>query len=110
MTKDDIRVWIDALRSGNYNQTTGTLKEQLPDGDYGYCCLGVCVSVLGEEPQAEIRDDVNFIEEDPMSVYRKLEEELGKIGIDQDILIQMNDEGKTFQEIADRIEEMMEDA
>lgn len=30
------RKWVEALRSGKYTQTVGTLR----DG-YGYCCLGV---------------------------------------------------------------------
>ena len=41
--------WIDALRSGNYVQTRGTLHENIPSGD-AYCALGVLLHVtLGDE-------------------------------------------------------------
>lgn len=36
MNYDFIRAWIDALRSGEYKQTTGRLRNC-----YGYCALGV---------------------------------------------------------------------
>lgn len=40
--KAQIRKWIKALRSGKYNQTTGSLQD-----DSGYCCLGVaCVTLI----------------------------------------------------------------
>ena len=32
--------WIAALRSGEYNQTTRTLKD-----NYGFCCLGVACEI-----------------------------------------------------------------
>lgn len=38
--KERIKLWIDALRSGDYKQTTGCLV----DGN-GYCCLGVGTEV-----------------------------------------------------------------
>lgn len=41
--------WLDALRSGNYVQTRGTLHENIPSGD-AYCALGVLLHVtLGDE-------------------------------------------------------------
>lgn len=48
VTKPTIRMpralwekWDAALRSGEYQQTTGTLKDVHEDGRIGYCCLGV---------------------------------------------------------------------
>jgi len=40
-SKKNIRKWVDALRSGEYKQTTGSLH----DAD-GYCCLGVACKVF----------------------------------------------------------------
>jgi len=37
------RKWVDALRSGKYAQTTGTLRDQ-----HGFCCLGVACDVSGK--------------------------------------------------------------
>lgn len=45
--------WLDALRSGNYVQTRGTLHENIPSGD-AYCALGVLLYVaLGNETPEE---------------------------------------------------------
>ena len=34
-------MWIEALESGAYEQTTGALRETNSDGGTGFCCLGV---------------------------------------------------------------------
>lgn len=36
--------WIAALRSGEFRQTTGTLRQRSPEGD-SHCCLGVLACV-----------------------------------------------------------------
>jgi len=41
MTPENKAKWIDALRSGKYEQCTNVLH-----ADGGYCCLGVAVEVL----------------------------------------------------------------
>lgn len=38
--KENIRKWVNALRSGEYKQTVGYLHN-----DKGYCCLGVLCDV-----------------------------------------------------------------
>lgn len=38
--------WLEALRSGNYKQGTGKLRQVEKNGDT-YCCLGVLCDVLG---------------------------------------------------------------
>jgi hypothetical protein len=38
--------WIEALRSGNYEQTTGSLRE-----GNRYCCLGVLCAIQGSNFQ-----------------------------------------------------------
>lgn len=100
------KVWVDALRSGNHKQTSGTLHN-LDDG--GSCCLGVAAEVWGlcslkdmgvhmEEADPEY-DDV----EGPKHVYEDLRRviEIAEL-IDKGI--EMNDNGVPFTEIADMIE------
>lgn len=43
MNKDRIKLWVDALRSGDYKQTTETLAN-----NHGYCCLGVACEVFNK--------------------------------------------------------------
>ena len=44
MNKENLRKWIDALRSGEYTQGTRRLR-----GDGTYCCLGVLCDVYKKE-------------------------------------------------------------
>lgn len=48
-TKANIRKWVQALRSGEYNQTKGALQ----DVD-GYCCLGVGCRIFIPENQVQL--------------------------------------------------------
>lgn len=47
--------WVAALRSGDYRQVNGSLKEELEagTGEFGYCCLGVLCELM-EIPQATV--------------------------------------------------------
>ena len=40
-------IWLKALESGKYQQTTGVLAENWLDGTKKFCCLGVACHVLG---------------------------------------------------------------
>lgn len=44
LNKKQFKTWINALRSGKYKQTTGTLQDTA-----GYCCLGLACKVLIKE-------------------------------------------------------------
>jgi hypothetical protein len=133
--------WLQALRSGNFQQT----KHRLSDGAGGFCCLGVLCEVKGLQKKIE-SDDVadtgvrvtyifnpdvgpDQVGQDGPSVdtngtstamipVRYLDTVLedlklsrtvddpflgGQDALDS-ILMTMNDEGKTFAEIADFIE------
>lgn len=90
--------WIEALRSGKYEQGQGRLR----DGDR-YCCLGVLCEIEGLVYDGE----VYYWEgkgTDALVPYG-----FGRnINLDTDIeeqLAKMNDSGKPFSEIADFIEE-----
>lgn len=84
--------WAEALRSGEYFQT----RECLHDDD-GYCCLGVACKVI--DPNYEVPPLFTFgsapMRTDLLKYLR---------GGSIDILATFNDSGRTFQEIADRIE------
>ena len=98
--------WVDALRSGEYEQTRGTLHK----GD-SYCCLGVLCLVMG---MTKVPLDANgngyFIDSDGAEVggFISNQEHLDTLGLEvHDIppLYHMNDsEGRTFNQIADYIE------
>lgn len=40
VNKDHVWLWVDALRSGHYKQTTANLADK-----FGFCCLGVACEV-----------------------------------------------------------------
>ena len=42
--------WIEALRSGEFKQTTGMFKKTHSDGTERFCCLGVLCVVAEENP------------------------------------------------------------
>lgn len=95
--------WIEALRSGKYQQTHGVLRR----GDR-YCCLGVLCSLnddgewtecSGEVYEFEINSKTNCsILPDPVASEAKLSlDAQGKVAT-------LNDSGKSFLEIANYIE------
>lgn len=92
--------WLEALRSGQYSQTKGTLKSS-----EGYCCLGVFLSaVVGEEPPVcDVDDETGNIYEGPEEMYETCRDYIPGIVFRKGI--EMNDQGKTFLDIADMIEE-----
>ena len=104
-TKEMKQKWLEALRSGEYKQTKGTLKGVNEDGEVGYCCLGVFLSAVLEDepPKAYLEEGYEtYADEGPQEMYNKTMSILGE-GIQQ-AGIDMNDFGKSFVEIADMIE------
>lgn len=47
--KDPIDLWVEALRSGEYEQTMGVLCRVSEEGEKSYCCLGVACEVYRKE-------------------------------------------------------------
>lgn len=90
--------WVEALRSGKYQQGVGRLRTK--DGEY--CCLGVlgCIMKLSfDELGCRFIDKMD---ETTSSEYPQLP--INRI--DQNHLISMNDDDKaSFSEIADYVEE-----
>lgn len=117
-TRDEVyHLWVQALRSGKYEQATGQLRTVEYDytGDEikikratGFCCLGVLCDLAVKDGGPEWDNDSDFCrgiysdDGEPPENFRKFME------LDDDMvahLIKMNDDdGATFDEIADEIE------
>jgi hypothetical protein len=115
--KDRLRLWVEALRSGNYAQTMHKLRD-----DDGFCCLGVMCDVFMREtgqgkwedtayrlvfeldsvakeslPQAQVLEWFGFFE-----AYTELPTDAGLCNIE---FVTLNDDLKlSFGQIADLIE------
>lgn len=107
-------LWVEALRSGKYNQGFSALKHKKVDEGFAFCCLGVGCEIfpLGKWKDMEgsavayVSDD-----EEPGSenVGMPPESFLDLVGLslkDAEELASANDSGTPFEEIADLIEEM----
>ena len=111
-----LKQWIEALRSGKYTQTKQCLKN-----DKGFCCLGVACEISGLG-QFEAKKEVLEYLPDGNNVMGIVHKYLGEstelpeevftlMGLpysefEQD-LIKMNDDGISFSEIADYLEEKL---
>lgn len=54
--KQRVRWWVEALRSGNYTQTSNALRD-----NQGYCCLGVACDVFRKKTKHGRWDDDVFV-------------------------------------------------
>jgi hypothetical protein len=117
MNKEIKDKWLKALRSGEYKQGQGFLREKEDDNSnkFNYCCLGVLVNeVLEEEWDSPcvfnpIFNVTNGIDANSLSSMELIPEQiaLDKLSItieQQKILADKNDSGWTFEDIADWIE------
>lgn len=111
-------LWVTALRSGDYKQGQGVLRSKLTETSTAsrFCCLGVLCELAVKAnviPEAEY-DGFYYnygVTEDKHSAYPPrvvmnwagLRNENPRYGTDT--LAAMNDNGKTFEQIADAIEE-----
>lgn len=103
-------MWVAALRSGEYKQSTCSLQDE-----NGFCCLGVMSDIVKDEICAEWnnfeyvwKDEKTNEWTNEMSELPSVVQELIRFPSSkyEQILINMNDsEDKTFSEIADYIEE-----
>ena len=106
------KAWVEALRSGEYEQTTGFLHT-----DNGYCCLGVACEVSGLGRWKNDVDRQFYITNDDDRQTTVLPDKVrqwlglydnGGVAIHTDNskvdLTELNDGGASFEEIADKIE------
>lgn len=104
---------VEALESGEYQQTKGCLRESRDNGEYAYCCLGVATDLRITEEKGDIwihhghsyYDDVV----NPVSyLSSKTQDWLGIgefnpqlfLGSDRSTAARLNDTGASFKEIA----------
>jgi hypothetical protein len=113
--KGNIRLWVDALRSGEYRQAS----EALTNGE-GYCCLGVACQISGlgkwerEANETEIHYAIGSdFDSDAYTLPRSVRRWLGvytgnpevDVGNTSEQLAHLNDSGEwNFHQIADAIE------
>ena len=95
--------WVKALRSGRYKQGTGRLRSD----DNNFCCLGVAANIAGvpcEHNEDWSAYDYKFDEN--TLLFATIPNGWNGITYEEgDSLAKMNDNGATFEEIADYIEE-----
>lgn len=114
LPKDFAEEWLTALRSGKYNQAKGILYDKHKNG---YCCLGVACAI--KYPIHYLKSEeggyAGIIEKSEYHLQfnlKKIPDQLkGGEEIENDFVNQltdMNDGGKSFNEIADWIEENVE--
>ena len=98
--------WVDALRSGEYQQGQYCLRT-----DNGFCCLGVLCDLYGKENNVEWNGDMfqDMVVVLPLFVVEwsgivnsnpYVNDEISTLG-------ELNDKGSTFEQIADVIEKQL---
>jgi len=93
---NEIKEWIDALESGQYEQASETLHEDTVFG--GYCCLGVACSLAGISDDDLHCGQPNELEVDPVNKLTEWLMNPSKSRLDlytskfERILIGLNDE------------------
>lgn len=134
MSKRTMKIWTDALDSGEFRQTKGALakRKKKKGGGYNFCCLGVAehcrmIDQYGEAKWIEEENrechpfDASDIERNNV-LSRKGRDWLGVNSADPKIrtlldgatgltevchLSELNDEGRSFQEISKLIKEQL---
>jgi len=126
MEKSVMKKWVKALRSGEYLQCTGSLTEKDEQGNDTFCCLGVLTNLYVQENGiSKLKLDNSkgnglsfwdFNEEfdsylcDPIRKWAGMRSNKGDLFLSGlDPLYEQNDDGKSFSEIADIIEEKYEE-
>lgn len=104
--------FVKALRSGEYKQGEGYLKEGNKKDGFTYCCLGVAAELIGcllipsKHSYIMGRDDFQMnAGNKPVKGYTKVPKILQGKGSISDKLAGMNDSGISFEDIATYIEE-----
>lgn len=106
-TKEFRDRWTAALRSGDHQQGRGHLRPTLGT----FCCLGVACDLYDPLRWNYERgtDSWNYTQHES-ELPHDVREAYGLTAVQEDELIQLNDGGYSFAEIADKIQTwMMED-
>lgn len=95
--------WLKNLRSGEYNQGPDVLRRN----DERFCCLGVLCDTINPNGWEPAPGRYRFVGSGEPNEFRTCDFKHHDI-LDLDaenVLVRMNDSGKSFAEIADWIEE-----
>lgn len=99
--------WLKALRSGRYEQTISELRVGTRRDGFGYCCLGVACNIMDRHWKIS-NGDVTYSHKYSEPGYESLSlaflKQINLSHKQESKLITMNDEGKSFNQIADYIE------
>lgn len=121
INKANLQLWLDALRSDEFEQATSRLQVRDSTGKLTYCCLGVACVVAArnsdsEEFKAEMEDALEHDSLLPRSVAKWLGLDLFEDDFSVNLYVRdeedeittvtyLNDSGgNSFPAIADRIE------
>jgi hypothetical protein len=118
MHKEIADMWVAALRSDEYGQTYGHLREEYEEGQFAYCALGVLCDVHAKSTGKPFPDDNGVIPADVQvwAGLRYRDPDLAMQLEDDDpeepthmLLTEANDEyGWCFRRLADAIEQQWE--
>lgn len=98
--------WVSALRSGNFPQCTGVLREERGEADYGYCCLGVLTWLAIKAGVDNTNLPYGTLLAETVSEWACLASLDPVVSLGgRHTLSALNDRGFSFTEIADAIEE-----
>lgn len=92
--------WISALRSGEYKQGVGRLKNRETNS---FCCLGVLCDLAAKDGGDKWKFDGNYKGSNHILPYI-FKKYLNLKFYETSILIAMNDSGKSFKQIANYIQ------
>lgn len=104
--KKNVRKWIEALRSGEYQQVRGTLFGKTDDGCKGYCCLGVARCEFKNTPY-RVYEGKEWSDFEGLLTGSSFEKTFGLNSSVQHTLANMNDNGNSFDSIADHLESLI---
>lgn len=105
LSREFAEKWLSALRANTYKQARRKLYDPI---EKGFCCLGVACSIVSIPKSFLLKNNTALLSSGQFD--RKVLLPAGLKG-DRDLnraLAQMNDNGKSFSEIADWIEENVE--
>lgn len=102
MTPELKQQWIDALRSGKYLQG----KRRLRGSDTNFCCLGVLCDIVEPGEWAPFKDDAGFTHHGCLGYLpEKIQRSVRLTDSTVAHLMEMNDFGQSFGQIAAFIDE-----